>query len=576
MRRWFGRWRLFGLLVLFGLLPIYAGAVEDVAETVHNLSTSGPGRVKSLNVDEVCVFCHTPHSASPSVPLWNRAMSGATYAEYDSSTLQAAPGQPTGKSRLCLSCHDGTVALGALINPPQGRDVDLAQTFLIGRSNLGTDLSDDHPVSFAYDNALQARVGQLVPPRLVDMPLENGELQCGSCHDPHEKNTVPFLRRTTLNGELCAGCHDIGSATTDWESSSHATSAARPSGGANPWSERKPEWRGQTVAENSCFNCHTPHNALTPPRLIKDREEATCFRCHDGGVAATDIKRDTQKLFRHPVDLTEGIHDPREEYGLRPPDDHVECADCHNTHAVQRRPASAPRVTGANLGVSGIDSSGGRVAEAANQYEVCFKCHADNNVVRQPLVTRRIVEMNTRIEFDRSNPSFHPVQGVGRNRNVPSLLPPLTETSIIYCTDCHGSDSSPAAGGTGAGGPHGSVYEGLLERNYATADDTAESSVAYALCYKCHDRSNILADRSFKKHGLHVVDQKTPCAACHDSHGVSSIGGNPTNNSNLINFDATIVEPNALGVGPVFEDMGTFSGECSLSCHGKDHDRLGY
>ncbi|MDH3475909.1 MAG: cytochrome c3 family protein [Rhodospirillales bacterium] len=566
----------FVLLLLSLVLPPRAWAVQDVANSSHNLSSSGPGNFTSKTVNEVCVFCHTPHNANPGVPLWNHKMSGATYLQYESSTQMVRPGQPTGKSRLCLSCHDGTVALGALANPPAGRKVDLADTYLTGRAALGTDLSNDHPISFPYDKATKAQGGKLAAPQQIHLPLEGGELQCTTCHDPHEKDIVPFLHQTTLNGELCTTCHIMRDGIQSWETSSHATSTARPSGLANPWAERKPQWRGRTVAENACFNCHAPHNAATPARLIKDREERTCFRCHDGSVAATDIEAEILKPYRHPVDLSSGIHDPTEDFTGGAPGDHVECADCHQPHLTVNTPGAAPDVPGAMLGVKGINSSGGPVPQARNEYEVCYKCHADNNVPATPVVTRKVFETNTRLEFDLANPSFHPVQGIGRNNNVPSLIAPLRETSLIYCTDCHGNDSGPGNGGTAARGPHGSIYQGLLVRNYSTADNTAESPFAYDLCYKCHDRTSILADESFAEHDKHIVGEDTPCSACHDSHGISSIQGNPTNNSHLINFDATIARPNGRGMGPVFEDLGVFRGQCSLTCHGKDHDALGY
>jgi predicted CXXCH cytochrome family protein len=568
-------WRqILALLVIIAPLPVWAA--QDVANTRHNLSTSGPGPFKSMTVSQICVFCHTPHNASPSVPLWNHKFSGATYIEYGSSTLKANPGQPTGTSRLCLSCHDGTVALGALRNPPRGVKVDIRDSFLQGRANLGTDLSDDHPVSFAYDRRIHAANPELAHPARVNLPLERGELQCVSCHDPHEKDIEPFLHKTTLNGELCTTCHEIVGGGQSWAASAHATSSARPSESANPWGERKRRWRGQTVAENACFNCHTPHNAVTPARLIKDREEQTCFLCHNGQVARTDIESESRKPYRHPVDLTTGVHDPTEDFVGRPPDVHVECSDCHDPHGAAQGRGRAPFASPAVAGVAGIDSAGAPVEQARREYEICTKCHGDNNVISNPRIVRQVFEINTRYEFDPSNPSHHPVQGVGRNANVPSLISPLNETTVIYCTDCHNSDSSRAGGGRGANGPHGSIYEGLLERNYSTADNTFESTGSYALCYKCHSRNSILADESFSEHRRHVVDENTPCSACHDPHGISSIQGNPMNNSNLMNFDVTIVQPNARGEGPVFEDLGSFSGQCSLSCHGKDHDALGY
>jgi predicted CXXCH cytochrome family protein len=558
------------------LLPLHAWAAQGVADTVHNLSTSGPGSLKSQTVTEICVFCHTPHNASPSAPLWNHRMSGATYVQYGSTTLNAKPGQPTGSSRLCLACHDGTVALGSIRNLPKGQRNDLEREFLRERARLGTDLSDDHPISFAFDNALRAQNQRLAMPAQIDLPLEREQMQCSSCHDPHEKDVLPFLRKTSLSGELCTTCHEMSSGTQNWSNSSHAVSSARPSGGRDPWSERKPEWRGRTVAENACFNCHAPHGAVTHQRLIKDREEETCFRCHDGGVAKTDIQSEVLKPYRHPVDLSAGVHDPAEDFAGRAPPNHVECADCHEPHLADNTRASAPDVPGTMAGVRGVGASGGPVPEARNLYEICFKCHGDNNMKSRPVVTRQILEINTRLEFDVTNPSFHPVQGPGKNSRVPSLFRPLTENSVIYCTDCHGNDSGPGNRGSGPRGPHGSIYQGLLARNYATADNTSESILAYDLCYKCHDRSSILADESFSEHRDHVVGSNTPCSACHDPHGVSSIQGNPINNSHLINFDLTIVRPSMLGDGPMFEDLGVFRGQCTLSCHGKDHQALRY
>ena len=562
------------LMALVMLVPLRVWAASEVVNTVHNLSTSGPGSVRSLTVDQVCVFCHTPHSPLPVGPLWNREVSGATYVEYGSSTLRASPGQPTGNSRFCLSCHDGTVALGALGNPPTRAPNDLANTFLTGRSSLGTDLADDHPVSFRYDATLRAGGGRLAQPATTGLPLENQELQCSSCHDPHEKDIAPFLHRTTRNGELCTACHEMTDGALSWEFSAHARSPARPRAGAGPWNERKPEWRGRSVAENACFNCHRPHNAATPERLIKDREDDTCLRCHDGTVAATDIVSETLKTYRHGADMSMGGHDPAEDFTRGPRNTHVACADCHNPHLAGSGSARAPLVAGAVQGVKGIDSSGVAVGNARTLDEVCYKCHADNPMVTTAKVTRQIFELNTRLEFDIGGPSQHPVQGFGRNRDVPSLIPPLTETSVIYCTDCHNNDNGPGNGGRGASGPHGSVFEGLLERNYATADNTTESTLSYALCYKCHDRSSILGDQSFPEHDKHVRGENTPCSACHDPHGISAALGNATNNSHLINLDATIVSPNGLGEGPVFEDLGTVSGQCSLTCHARIIGRI--
>jgi len=99
---------------------VHAQMEESVILTKHNLSMTGPGTIKSLFEKRVCIFCHTPHRARGDISaLWNRDDSLVTYIPYESSTMYAAVGQPTGASKLCLSCHDGTIALGALVSETQ-------------------------------------------------------------------------------------------------------------------------------------------------------------------------------------------------------------------------------------------------------------------------------------------------------------------------------------------------------------------------------------------------------------------------------------------------------------------------
>ncbi len=154
-----------GLLTSAGFV---IAQVQSVINTPHNLSTSGPGTVRATTEEQVCIFCHTPHNASTIQPLWNRYMPQSAYDVYSSSALDAKPGQPTGTSKMCLACHDGTIALGNIVS----RDTDISMqngvtTIPPGASNLGTDLSDDHPISFRYDAALWGKDPRLVEPARV-------------------------------------------------------------------------------------------------------------------------------------------------------------------------------------------------------------------------------------------------------------------------------------------------------------------------------------------------------------------------------------------------------------------------
>ena len=161
------------VIVCAGSVPAAHGQIRISSPlNKHNLSATGPGPVKSATMTETCVFCHTPHNASPAVPLWNQELpSGVTYTPYGSTTMAAAPGVPTGSSKLCLSCHDGTVAIGKSISngqiPMQGVN---AQGRLTGASVLGTNLRDDHPISFV----------PVTGPQIVNPPAGGaGTTRCG-------------------------------------------------------------------------------------------------------------------------------------------------------------------------------------------------------------------------------------------------------------------------------------------------------------------------------------------------------------------------------------------------------------
>ncbi|MGE3108988.1 MAG: cytochrome c3 family protein [Phycisphaerales bacterium] len=513
----------------------------SVVNSPHNLSASGPGAVRALTEDQVCIFCHTPHNTSPVRPLWNRAMPTEGYTIYTSRALDARPGQPTGMSKMCLSCHDGTIALGAVVsrNGPILMSGGVT-TIPEGRGRIGTDLSDDHPISFRYDAALAShdlrlRSPNLLPPEVVLDP--NSELQCTTCHDAHNNANGSFLVVRNDTSQLCVTCHQMGQTTV----SGHQT----------------------------CGSCHQPHSSPSGPYLLKRATVGeTCVSCHNGTVAgAANIAPDLNKVSVHE---TLSVVDPPE-----PHQGHVNCADCHEPHTMGQGGTSPPGLH-PNFGrIGGVSAGGSPVASASHEYEVCFKCHAEGSVVL-PTVSRRLEQNNTRLEFSPSAVSYHPVEAPGRNSMVPSLRPGWTTASLVACSSCHNSDTGRSAGGSGPDGVHGSNQEPLLRARYETRDLTSESAQAYALCYTCHDRASILDDRSFPGHKKHIQEERTPCAACHDAHGIASTQGTTTGNSNLINFAAGIVFPSQSSGRLEFRDLGTFRGECTLRCHGRNHEAEGY
>jgi predicted CXXCH cytochrome family protein len=195
---------------------------------------------------EICVVCHTPHDSNGNTstgfntgtpvaeaPLWNHSMSPDTtvYTMYSSAGTNTLDGvedaTPTGASRLCLSCHDGTVGIDQYeggANTGIGTALTAANPFFVG-----TDLTGQHPISITYDStadpglhpatnsviiggfddgtgALPTRSGTI-----DSLLLQNGKVQCSSCHDVHNTfvaTPAAMLRVSLTSSQLCLTCHN--------------------------------------------------------------------------------------------------------------------------------------------------------------------------------------------------------------------------------------------------------------------------------------------------------------------------------------------------------------------------------
>jgi predicted CXXCH cytochrome family protein len=197
---------LSGLVVL-----ALAGAVPAaITGSAHDFSTANWNFT-----GEICQPCHTPHDAGLSVsgsPLWNHQVTSATFQLYASPTFEGAAtiAQPSGTSKLCLSCHDGTVALDSSGGFAGGK------SFMF--SPLGTDLRGSHPISFTYDSGLAETDKGLYNPAIktsglggtigVDL-LHEGKLECSSCHDVHNASGEDYLLvKSNAGSALCLTCHN--------------------------------------------------------------------------------------------------------------------------------------------------------------------------------------------------------------------------------------------------------------------------------------------------------------------------------------------------------------------------------
>ena len=386
--------------------------ISDVVNTKHNFATAINGpilptgstrTVEATSEQEVCVFCHIPHFAPDGVvaPLWNRAISIASYTNYTSSSLDAITTDPGISSKLCLSCHDGTLAMGALnMSGGQAYNISISHATLAGTpdqfgsanneavtiatantismvggvttmpvgsgvntgftSNIGTDLTNDHPIGITYNTdlanlnfVLDADLygdGELVDPGSVDYiksrqgrsavgtgatdthmyaPLEAGKVECVTCHDPHIRGSgadvdvnIKFLRLNRfqkaqpIEGAAFSAANDVGCIAchqkTGWADSIHAN-FTHASAAYNDTAANIREFPlNTTVAESSCLACHDAHTVQGAKTLLREgtdtllgsihnggnsAQEETCFQCHGTANNLQSAAKDIESVI---------------------------------------------------------------------------------------------------------------------------------------------------------------------------------------------------------------------------------------------------------------------------------------
>lgn len=453
--------RVFAACFLFGLTVVtpilFAAPIADVRNTRHNLSVTGPGTVKASAESQVCVFCHTPHGSTVGeTPLWNRKVGAGPYTTYNSTSLDAIAIQggpidiPGGSSKLCLSCHDGTLAIGnvnvlngvgSATNPgsvaiamagtgaggvmPDGAGASTGFT-----RHLGTDLTNDHPISLNYTNALATRDGEL---RVVDanqkyppgsgstigvrasgykpsLPLEPtgpggiGQVQCGTCHDPHLRETDPtkgnqkFLRQSrfqegvptaslnTATDSICVNCHDKNNAFGSWAYSAHANPQVATQTYTGAAASQRDFPAGLPVWKAACLNCHDTHTVSGARRLLREGTdsistpksggnaalEETCYQCHTNAAQSVVSPSTTIPDIRTDFTTPGNIHMP------------ITDAEVHNIGGNFTNPGFVDCTGPANQ--CGKDFIEPRallgVGDNGNRHAECADCHNPHRIVK--------------------------------------------------------------------------------------------------------------------------------------------------------------------------------------------------
>ncbi len=620
------RWMIASVCVLVFTQGFAIAQAPGDVMGMHNLTLSSGASVYSQG-SLGCTFCHAPHSGLGGVtPLWNQTLSKATYTPYTSTTYNDQGNtQPTlgTTSSLCLSCHDGTVAVGqsaAYGTLPVTGQMNSMDSF-------GSNLSGTHPFSLVLpmkdaSNLVASLVaqGKTVDPTGA-VTLINGNIECTSCHNPHvqgvDRIAQKFLVRDSSGGQMCLACHDPNrvlqgqpNPLVGWTNSMHQTATNQPAANANVGSY-------STVALNACTSCHMDHNSTAPARLLRpatppapsvDSATQACMTCHEGGTlvspAAPNVMAEVSKTG-HPLPAGNNFHDAAET-GLLNNNRHATCVDCHSAHGSNQVVtfSAPPTIRPSQTNVTGISANDGVTVllPAVNQYENCLRCHG-TSVGKQRLLIygyapTRLVSapdpLNVIPEFSATSTSSHPVTHV---RTSPLPQPSLLTNMLnqngtpgrlmeiqTFCTDCHNSDDNREFGGIGPNGPHGSVNSHILEHNYQFSQAAAPGGLVtntfpnpdlslngpYGMCAKCHNLSNVVSNATFLKHSNHISQDGFSCSVCHTAHGMGSVSPS-VSGERLVNFDANVVGQN--NGAPISYNRS--SNTCVLTCHQTAHNADG-
>lgn len=240
-------WVLVPLLLLATAVAWAAAPGSGIKGTDHDFSAKGGGV-------GLCTFCHTPHRAISTRLLWNHTLSAATYTWQDQNETIGGTKLPTiaqswtGPTKYCLSCHDGSVAVGDVNWWLEGKPVPLDNTKHAwpDPANVGAtggtlgNMSGNHPVAAPYPyqqaknsyNSVTTGDGVIISEFVADPGAnkirlfnDTGTLvragavagktgiECSSCHDPHNGSTVEdtYFLRGKVKGDslpyICLKCH---------------------------------------------------------------------------------------------------------------------------------------------------------------------------------------------------------------------------------------------------------------------------------------------------------------------------------------------------------------------------------
>lgn len=563
--------------------------------TYHRLLNSFDGTSRYYQGPDFCLACHGSVDRG-FTSVENASVSYYTYtlgnhkntkaAHYDTSETALQP--VSGTLVTCAACHFKHASDQKRLLAKGEENLCFKCHNTTANSMSGRNIQDEfQSVTTASYHDIYGRTG--------------AKIECSSCHGPHTvgakslsvadttysqvanpDNTKSVMAKVTATQDngiantvgtfttFCLKCHDGSPPTAVADVYNYVPySIVFPTGwrgnittNSGGWNKSAYTGKGHDTRNILCSDCHKSHGSqytvLQAYAEDTDTVNGECLVCHRSGgyTGASDVKTDLTRTYRHPALYTSGKHSDTETYDNMPLSNrHAECVDCHDPHRCDNTTTVAPAVYGSLKGVSGVSISFGTSSFTSwpgdatfnqklgidYQYELCFKCHSYYSYrTSPPNAPSGGTETDQAKEFNPNNLGYHAVVG---DTQIPSgygkFVSPWAYNSRMYCTDCHGSDS------TSVKGPHGSTQQYILKApwNPDTSDAGATGKLgtdtSSHLCFKCHDynfyagsgtgATSKFSGSSLNLHALYeqgTYVHERGCACCHGAvpHGYKRRG----------------------------------------------------
>lgn len=217
-------------------LTCHEDQVKSLEKTLHGRSVDV--RTPAARADRMCETCHGPGKT--------HAESGDKKDIKSFKVLTASAANAT-----CMSCHENRKTH---INW-SGSKHDIRKVSCISCHSVHSPKSESAQLKTvrATETCISCHKEQAVKfKKSSHMPLNEGKIECTSCHTPHGSTNVKMLKVGNTINESCVSCHTEKRGPFLWE---HAP------------------------VSKSCVTCHSPHGSNND-RMLVAKVPMLCQRCH--------------------------------------------------------------------------------------------------------------------------------------------------------------------------------------------------------------------------------------------------------------------------------------------------------